>query len=87
MDTFWSIVDPAVGSLDDGDLESRWCRLDGTWIGLLYVLMGIGVHQMSEADALACGLSDGAYFHKRDSSNSRPIYPPFRLHTGCDVVT
>lgn len=52
LEVFWQQIDSTGGA--DG-----WARVDGTWLGLLYVIMGTGVHQMSERDAAQCGLSDG----------------------------
>ncbi|ORY20999.1 hypothetical protein BCR39DRAFT_570435, partial [Naematelia encephala] len=49
VDAFWSTV-KASGS---------WERVEPSWVALFFVLQGIAVHQMTDNDALACGLAEG----------------------------
>ena len=58
VDAFWDAIAHGLGS---GGVSSRWTSVEPTWIALLYVVMGIAVHQMDEHHASRCGLSDGQY--------------------------
>ena len=56
VDAFWNAIahDP-----DRGGVSLGWASVEPTWIALLYVVMGIAVHQMDEYYAARCGLSEG----------------------------
>ena len=55
VETFWIAM-----SGDAGNTEGRgWAAIEPTWIALLYVVLGISVHQMDEGHASRCGLSYG----------------------------
>lgn len=57
MDEFWNVMKDDRGSISPENLE----RVEPTWLALIYSVMGIAVHQMNKADALAAGLSQGAF--------------------------
>jgi len=57
VEAFWNAI-AAHGSTSDG-VSAGWASIEPTWIALLYVVMGIAVHQMDEYHAAGCGLSDG----------------------------
>jgi hypothetical protein len=59
VDAFWDAI-AAHGSDSEG-ISAGWASIEPTWIALLYVVMGIAVHQMDEYHAAGCGLSDGRY--------------------------
>lgn len=64
VEDIWRTFEEEQSRLRDG-----WSRIEPTWIALLYVVMGIAVHQMSEADAVASGLSEGLSELDTDSSS------------------
>lgn len=57
VDAFWGVI---VGHETAEDwISGGWASLEPTWIALLYVVLGIAVHQMDERNASRCGLSEG----------------------------
>jgi hypothetical protein len=59
VDTFWRAI--STSGTDINGISSGWSSVEPTWVALLYVVMGISVHQMDREQALACGLSEGEY--------------------------
>jgi hypothetical protein len=59
VDAFWLAI--STHDASDNGVPSGWATIEPTWIALLYVVMGIAVHQMDSQQASICGLSDGAY--------------------------
>jgi hypothetical protein len=57
LDAFWDAI--AAHESDSAGISAGWASIEPTWIALLYVVMGIAVHQMDEYHASRCGLSDG----------------------------
>lgn len=57
VDAFWRTISPA--SEDQGLPSGGWSAVEPTWVALLYVLMGIAVHQMTTDQAITCGLAEG----------------------------
>ena len=77
--TFWLEVEAFWKSM-----ESGWGRVDPTWIALFYVLQGIAVHQMTDEDALQCGLAEGGSEYGRSRlMSSRSLHPPERPDFRC----
>jgi len=56
VDAFWNAI---AHEPDRGGVSVGWASVEPTWIALLYVVMGIAVHQMDEYYAARCGLSEG----------------------------
>lgn len=57
VETFWDAIS---GNGSIADLKSQgWGTVEPTWIALLYVVLGISVHQMNAEHATRCGLSEG----------------------------
>jgi len=70
VDAFWDAI---VHEPSSGGVSAGWASVEPTWIALLYVVMGIAVHQMDEYHAVRCGLSDGQYrWLKRESLADEP---------------
>jgi hypothetical protein len=51
---FWTEVDAFWVAISES-----WSKVEPTWVALLYTVMGIAVHQMTDEDAGRCGLSEG----------------------------
>ncbi len=75
VEAFWMVLGYSDGS--------GWCRIEPTWIALLYTLQGIAVHQMTNDDAEACGLTEGRVsvsgFRMSLISGSRSTRPSQRV--------
>jgi hypothetical protein len=59
VDAFWAVF--AGHDTNTGGVPAGWTSVEPTWIALLYVVMGISVHQMDDLYAARCGLSEGQY--------------------------
>ncbi|KAK8858404.1 hypothetical protein IAR55_002631 [Kwoniella newhampshirensis] len=55
---FWEEVAVFYNAVDNGG----WGRVDGTWTALFFVLQAIAVHQMTDENAVACGLNEADRF-------------------------
>lgn len=55
---FWTELDAFIEAIQG---DETWAKVEPTWVALLYTLLGIAVHQMSEQDATTCGLADGEF--------------------------
>jgi hypothetical protein len=87
VNVFWRAL--SGHEADSEGVSPGWSSVEPTWVALLYVVMGIAVHQMDDIQASKCGLSDGEYADglrraakELSSSSSGPSGPAQRFCDG-----
>jgi hypothetical protein len=56
--SFWAEVEAFWDAI-----SVSWSKVEPAWVSLLYTVMGIAIHQMTDEDAGRCGLSEGKSPH------------------------